>query len=268
MGLLAAIGGIGGIALGMLFVFGVARYFARAVIGLAALAAFIAVMMIEDKGGFRGTGDLFGTAIALGAIAGLLTIPLLPFATLHRDRDEKSEAGKKEKRTGLLDLPPKEERTLLRAAEKGDEQTVRQILDRNRETATDKDAMSKAIANAAIGGKTDLVELLLQKGGNLNSRAWEDMTPLFCVAAATDDGEMTKFLIDHGADTGAKTDEGLTALHVAVTEKHANIVKALLKSGAKRDVKATSGEYRGKTPADLAAVSRNAGIRHMFISEL
>jgi len=184
---------------------------------------------------------------------------------LHREGDKKSEAAKKKKRTGLLNLPPKEERTLLQAAGIGDEQTVRQILDGSSETATDEDAMSKAIANAAVGGKTDLVEHLLQRSGNLNSRAWDDMTPLFCVAAATDDGEMTKFLIDHGADTETKTDEGLTPLHVAVTEKHANVAKVLLESGAKRDIKATSGEYRGKTPADLAAVSRNARIRNLFI---
>jgi ankyrin repeat protein len=63
-------------------------------------------------------------------------------------------------------------------------------------------------------------------------------------------------LLAKGAAIDTVDIEGSTALHKAVTDGHAGVVKILLGAGASRDAK----NGRGQTPAVLAAQRKNAAV--------
>ena len=65
-------------------------------------------------------------------------------------------------------------------------------------------------------------------------------------------------LISHGADVNARTEDGETPLMVASNWGHAKVVEALLDAGADKELKATSGYWKGKTALDMAR-SQNKG---------
>ena len=63
-----------------------------------------------------------------------------------------------------------------------------------------------------------------------------------------------------GGNVNARGDNGYTALHAAVVNEHAAIVKMLLECGADADAQLDSGER----PADLASITGNREIIEML----
>jgi ankyrin repeat protein len=63
-------------------------------------------------------------------------------------------------------------------------------------------------------------------------------------------------LLVKGAAVDAADIEGWTALHKAVADGHAGVVRILLAAGASREAK----NGRGQTPAMLAAQRKNADV--------
>jgi ankyrin repeat protein len=101
---------------------------------------------------------------------------------------------------------------------------------------------------ASWGKNIELVELLLDKGADPNSKNENGDTPLHkaCFENAL---EISKLLIERGADVDAKDVIGLTPLHWAVLHhNHIEIAKLLLDRGA--DVEAENED--GETPLDWA----------------
>lgn len=68
-------------------------------------------------------------------------------------------------------------------------------------------------------------------------------------ASANGNTYIIKWLIDHGADVDASTNEGVTALHFATGNNRAEAVKILLESGADADILSNYSE----TPLHIAA---------------
>ena len=64
--------------------------------------------------------------------------------------------------------------------------------------------------------------------------------------------------ISHGADVNVREKYGETPLMYASFMGHAKVVEALLDAGADKELKATSGDWEGKTALDLAR-SQNKG---------
>ena len=71
-------------------------------------------------------------------------------------------------------------------------------------------------------------------------------------AALNNKIEAVAALISHGADVNARNEFGQTPLMYASKWGHAKVVEALLDAGADKELKATSGDWEGKTALDLA----------------
>lgn len=91
------------------------------------------------------------------------------------------------------------------------------------------------LAWAAIANRASTVQLLLARGAQLNSVDKFGMTPLL-YAASINHGDTTVMekLIAAGADTSARTKEGLTAFDLAKTYHHEAMVKLLAAKTAAR----------------------------------
>ncbi|HSG28555.1 MAG TPA: ankyrin repeat domain-containing protein [Candidatus Krumholzibacterium sp.] len=98
-------------------------------------------------------------------------------------------------------------------------------------------------------GHGDIVELLISKGGDLDSRTGLGLTPLYA-AIIGERPAIVRQLIDHGADIRASRSDGETLLHIAAAMGQANILEMLISEGLEVDV---TKRY-GITPLHLASV--------------
>ncbi|MDX1689068.1 MAG: sigma-70 family RNA polymerase sigma factor [Candidatus Promineifilaceae bacterium] len=108
---------------------------------------------------------------------------------------------------------------------------------------------------AAGTGNEALAELLVEHGADVNDPDQMGKTPLVR-AVHMGQTEMVRWLLQHGANRAGRTPSegggptGLTPLHVAVIQNHADVAELLLAHGA--DASATDDEDR--TPLDWAHV--------------
>ena len=86
---------------------------------------------------------------------------------------------------------------------------------------------------AAFMGDLNRVKLLAEKGGDINVKTSNDMTPLH-FAAQSGNLDLVQWLVEQGADVNAKgSDYGETALYYAIKGGNYEIVQWLLEHGAK-----------------------------------
>ena len=147
-------------------------------------------------------------------------------------------------------LTYKNQSPLSRAAEKGQEMVVKQLLDNGAdvESKDNKYGGRTPLLWAAEKGHKAVVNLLLKKGAQLESKTSSGQTPLSSAAEKGHDA-VVKLLLDEGADVQSKTSSGRTPLLLAAEKGHEAVVKLLLDKGA--DVKSKTDS--GRTPLLLAA---------------
>jgi ankyrin repeat protein len=122
---------------------------------------------------------------------------------------------------------------LVEAAQRGDLAEVRELL----ETGTDPNRTienASALGHAARGGHTQVVELLLNSGADIEGG--NGLSPLACAAYKGQD-EIVRLLIERGANIEADTGGPGTALFQASAEGHLSTVRLLLEFGAAVDAK-------------------------------
>ena len=105
---------------------------------------------------------------------------------------------------------------------------------------------ARSLLVAAENGDAEVVRALLDGGADTNKASTDDgETPLLW-AAHKGHVEVVRMLLDGGADANkASTDDGATPLFVAAEIGHVRVVCALLESGAGVDVNAARSDGRG-----------------------
>ena len=88
----------------------------------------------------------------------------------------------------------------------------------------------KGLIRAAEDGRLDLVRNLLKAGANPNTKSEGDFTVLMW-AAARGHVEVVKALLESGADLHALTRRGRTAIEIAMQEGHDHVAALLRENG-------------------------------------
>ena len=106
-----------------------------------------------------------------------------------------------------------------------------------------------ALHYAAFFGGADVAEALIKAGSDLEavSRNAMAVRPLNS-AAAGGHGDVSRLLVERGADVNAKQAQGFTPLHAAAQNGDADLATVLLAAGADKDARAEDG----RTAADVA----------------
>jgi ankyrin repeat protein len=129
---------------------------------------------------------------------------------------------------------------LLEAIKSNDLKQVRSLLDQGPNPNYIDDDSDNLLINAAIYSSADCMKLLLKKGADPNFKNALGETPLMF---SVPNEAKTKILIDNGADINAKANSGNTVLMVAVVGNNQyNITKTLLQKGADPLIKNSAKE--------------------------
>jgi len=154
---------------------------------------------------------------------------------------------------------------LYRAAEKGDIEAVKILLDANEDINAQGGFYGNALQAASANGHKPVVRLLLEAGADVNSRESEwGPTPL---SRAARNGHLgaVKVLVQAGADVESKDDAGRTPLSWAAANGHLEAVKWLAKE-AGADVE-TKDKFGGKTPLSYVAVNGHLDLLEWLVQE-
>jgi ankyrin repeat protein len=105
---------------------------------------------------------------------------------------------------------------------------VRALLDAGADVNEADDDGITSLSWAAISNRVELARLLIQRGADVNHVDKKGMTPLL-YAASIDYGDsaMIDLLLKSGAQAGARTKEGLTALDLARKYQNTHLLASL-----------------------------------------
>lgn len=146
------------------------------------------------------------------------------------------------------------------AASQGKENCVLLLLDYGADPNIRDVDGNVPLWEAIVGGHDSLSKLLAENGANLQ---WGDVGQFACTAAEQNSLNLLKEIVRYGGDiTLPSSNNGTTALHVAVSEANMEIVKFLLDHGAIID----KPDKNGWTPRDLADQQSHTEIKDIFDS--
>ena len=139
-------------------------------------------------------------------------------------------------------------KSLLQAAERGDAQLVRELLEKPHDpNAAATLSLATPLLAASEKSHLEVVQCLLDAGADTEKVAINDATPLR-VAAQRGHQAVVQRLLDAGADTENADSLRRSPLHFAVLKGHQAVVQCLLEAGA--DTEAT---VKGWTSLHFAA---------------
>ena len=110
-------------------------------------------------------------------------------------------------------------------------------------------AHAGSIHEAVKSGNLAQVQQLAVQGVDINEKAVRDETPLI-IAALAGRGEIVNYLLQRGAEIDARNSSGMSSLHAAAYSGHSDIVSLLIAKGA--NVNDASNNF-GVTPLHLAS---------------
>ena len=121
---------------------------------------------------------------------------------------------------------------LWEAARLGNFERMMDLLFRSKDYEPSSKDLSHGIHAAAAHGRDDIIELLIRHGADPgDNNMAQSFTPTM-QAARCGFVHSVLLLIDRGADVNAANDLGQIALHLATTNGHSHVVKALVAEGA------------------------------------
>ena len=165
---------------------------------------------------------------------------------------------------------------LCNAAHRGQLPVVQGLLNKRSDANAKNRRGIPALNLAAEQGHTAVMHLLLQHGASVAATDTNGNTALHYAAMQKEEGSMvnkveaTNLLLQHGGDAMAKrsnTDgsqhDTYTALHLAVSSRHVNTVRALLKHDS--SAAAATDEDTGLTALHLAAQLSNVKLVQLLL---
>jgi ankyrin repeat protein len=153
---------------------------------------------------------------------------------------------------------PKEE--FLKAARKGDIETVKSLLAKGVDVNTKSNYGATALSFACDRGHTELVKLLLEKGADVNAKdTFYNVTPIVW-AAQRGHTEIVKALLDKGANTPNEQ-----VMMMGLHGHHTELVKMMLDRGGMPPEILTRAltEAEKNQWADIADLLRKAGAKSL-----
>ncbi|KAF0725556.1 hypothetical protein Ae201684_015998 [Aphanomyces euteiches] len=138
------------------------------------------------------------------------------------------------------------------AAQDGDLEKVRKLLDDHADVNFKGDWGLTPLHLASLNGHLDIVQELLARGASVNAanNVMQEMVERHCILLrGTDILDVVQELLARGASADVANNFGMTALHRASKEGELEILKVLLDAGANTHLK----NEDGKTARDLGS---------------
>ncbi|KAL1915010.1 uncharacterized protein VTP21DRAFT_7715 [Calcarisporiella thermophila] len=120
--------------------------------------------------------------------------------------------------------------------------------------------MGTPMHSAAMKGHDEMVEFWARNKANVNARNKDGYTPLHC-ATKSEHIQDAKKLIENNADVNAKNDSGWTPLHFSTESCSEELMRLFLENGAEVDAK----HFEDKTALHYAASKPNAPIVKLLV---
>ena len=115
---------------------------------------------------------------------------------------------------------------------KGDFENARKLVEQGADVeAKDPGTGASVLHYAVMRGNPEILQFLLGRGVDVNSRTRNGTTPLH-TAVLYNRYEVAEMLLNKGADVGAKSTSGATPLAIATAAKNRTIAELLRKRGA------------------------------------
>jgi len=149
--------------------------------------------------------------------------------------------------------------SLHTAAEEGNIDTVKSLLERGVDVNARNASDQTPLARAATKGYVDVVRLLIERGAEVDSRNKLGWTPLH-LSSKYGHFEVSRVLLDHGANVSARQRNYWTPMHLSIFDGYLEIVKLLLERGA--DIHAMNDE--GETLYQLSLRRGNREIADLL----
>jgi len=155
-----------------------------------------------------------------------------------------------------------DETDLFSTIDNDDRQLLDKVLSRSPERITDLNEIDEPLLiYAVLSRKPQMLEAILAHSPDIEAKSSNGNTALHLAVSAAD-REMANLLIEEEADTNARNASGKTPLHIAIHERDTAFTKLLIKSGA--DVNARTNT--GWTPLHTAIRKGEIGIAKALIN--
>ena len=120
---------------------------------------------------------------------------------------------------------------LYKAAENGNIETVKQLIENGVNVNAENKSGSFALNAAAFKNNHEMIQLLINNGADINSRNRGLDTPLICATKYSNgDKNTVKMLLDAGSDLDAVDEDGKTALDYALKKDQTAAIELLSKN--------------------------------------
>lgn len=129
----------------------------------------------------------------------------------------------------------------LDAIEKNDIAFIRSYFSKSLKLK--QESMSTSMIKAVLHKNLEILEVLINNGGNVNTML-DDKTTILMIAAENNKSDALELLLNHKSNVNIKNDFGKTALILAVNRNNTKIVKLLLE----KDAKVNDSDVKGWTP--------------------